>query len=432
MSGLQMTTENTNIASIIDQIKASQQKVLQAFEDHNSLVNKSLEKLQQLKTETKVEVVKVKDPLEELKKINEQYKDREFYGYLSCLVMINIVNCLCLYESTKISTSFKEIFLNLFNKCLPFKNETDHLFFNGKSFKNNVLKVRDIRWLLLEMEKYPQYFQFTEDDLNVMKENGASRDNIYLVKKFLKKDGDYEEYYPEEEGGGIKLQYHMTGGHLNGKYKEFYTNGSKKAIRNYKDGQPSEITETWYENGIRSVYAEYNKGLMSGVYNAWYENGNPLYETSHLYNKRHGVRKDYYPNGQLSMIKNYINGVQVGEYKHWYEDGKISLDVIYRDDGILIKSEHWNQTGILTSKKSLIENDTYELTRYYECDGKLHDKVITEGDKWNGEYKSWWHNGNKCIETTYKDDKIHGDYLYWNEDGTLKEKCVYENGEKQV
>ena len=98
MSGLQMTPENTNIASIIEQIKASQQKVLQAFEDHNSLVNKSLELLQQLKTETKVEVIKVKDPLEEIKKINEQYKDREFYGYLSCLVMINIVDTNPIWE----------------------------------------------------------------------------------------------------------------------------------------------------------------------------------------------------------------------------------------------------------------------------------------------------------------------------------------------
>ena len=68
-----MTTENSNIASIIEQIKASQQKVLQAFEDHNYLVNKSLEKLQQLKTETKVEVVKVKDPLEELKKVRDEF-----------------------------------------------------------------------------------------------------------------------------------------------------------------------------------------------------------------------------------------------------------------------------------------------------------------------------------------------------------------------
>ena len=60
MSRLQMTTENTNLASIIDeinensnisliiqQIKASQQKVLKAFEDYNSLVNKSLEIIKQ-------------------------------------------------------------------------------------------------------------------------------------------------------------------------------------------------------------------------------------------------------------------------------------------------------------------------------------------------------------------------------------------------
>ena len=98
----------------------------------------------------------------------------------------------------------------------------------------------------------------------------------------------------------------------------------------------------------------------------------------------------------------------------------------------VIKEHSHYKEGSLEHKKSLIENDTYELTRYYECDGKLHDQVIMIGGKWNGEYNSWWHNGNKCIETTYKDDKIHGDYLYWNEDGTLKEKCVYENGEKQV
>ena len=51
-----------------------------------------------------------------------------------------------------------------------------------------------------------------------------------------------------------------------------------------------------------------------------------------------------------------------------------------------------------------------------------------EGDKWNGEYKSRWYNGNKCIETTYKNDKRHGEYLFWNEDGTLREKKYYNEG----
>jgi hypothetical protein len=229
MTGLQMTTEIDknafSVDSIIKKIKESQENVLKAFEEHNTLVNKSLEIIQQLKTETKVEIVNVKDPLEELKKINDTYKGRELYGYLRCLIIYLIKDCLTLYKSSKISTTFKEIFLNLFNKCLQFTNDSDHLFFNGKSFKESILKVRDIRWLLLEMEKYPQYFQFTEDDLLLMKENGASRDNIYLVKKLLKKDGDYEEMYDEEEGGGIKYRYHMTGGQLNGEYKSWWNNG---------------------------------------------------------------------------------------------------------------------------------------------------------------------------------------------------------------
>jgi antitoxin component YwqK of YwqJK toxin-antitoxin module len=435
MSGIQLTTEIDknafSVASIIKQIKESQQSVLKAFEEHNTLVNKSLEIIQQLKTETKVEVVKVKDPLEEIKNVKELFDRYELDLTTRCGFLTNIFNILLLYNKDKISASFKDIFLNILKRCLDINTDNVYISFHFKNqLKENILKVRDIRWLLLEMEKYPQYFQFTEDDLLLMKEHGASRDNIYLVKKFLKKDGDYEEMYEEEDGGGIKCRYHMTGGCLNGEYKEFYSNGSKKATRNYKEGELSGITEVWYENGIRSVYSEYNKGLVDGVYNAWYENGNPMYETNHLYNKRHGVRKDYYPNGQLSMIRNYINGVQVGEYKCWYEDGKLSSDIIYRDDGKIIKLECWNQSGILSLKKSLINYDTYEFSRYYECDGKIHDKVITEGDKWNGEYKSWWHNGNKCIETTYKDDKIHGDYTYWNEDGTLREKSVYKDGVK--
>ena len=86
-------------------------------------------------------------------------------------------------------------------------------------------------------------------------------------------------------------------------------------------------------------------------------------------------------------------------------------------------------------KNKNIKNWTYrhnELTRYYEWDGKIQDQVIMVGNKWNGEYNSWWHNGNKCTKTTYKNDKLDGEWEYWSEDGTLKEKCFYKDGEKQV
>ena len=587
-----MTSENINIGSIVEQIKASQQNVLKVFEEHNIFVNKSLEKLQQMKTETKVEVVKVKDPLEEIKRVREEFdkvyvqeNDLEhikkelqspllkvseyennprtilrlgwiesitfkeckniksislhfqncrnenkfkyfldetsndytiYFGSIDSIRVVNncihtsmfpiyllpyqevyftcekidetkacnadmlykyctsnkhmnihlkpviftiqnknflikngciqneiddlvdndvsktqdeylekIVNILSLYDTSKISTSFKDTFLTIFNKCIQSKYQTE-------SFKQNILKVRDIRWLLIEMEKYPQIFQFTEDDLTILKENGASRDNIYLVKKFLKKDGDYEEYYPEEEGGGIKCKYHMTGGCINGEYNEWHEDGSKKTVRNYKDGKSSGISTTWYKNGKIETFAEFKDGLWNGEYNAWYDNGNKMYEIFFKNNKRHGTRIDYHPNGKPSELKNYINGLQVGEYKVWNDNEKLLIDNMYDDTGKAIKIKQYNNSGYLELEKILLNDGIYELKRYYESTGKLHYRVMMIDGKWNGEYTSYWNNGNICTKCYYKNDKLDGEWEYWNQDGTLKEKIIYKYGEKQV
>jgi hypothetical protein len=342
---------------MIDEIKRSQQNILKGFEEHNTLVNKYFELTQQLKTETKVNVVKVKDPIEEIKKVKEEFDSEKyipvkeiqelikncfssqelkyssfekgqtkiarlgwieqivfknckniksislhfqssndiifkyiinedqtdytlFFGSLDSICISNkaiqmsilplnilpyqdiyftvekidetkvctanmlykfcnppkldtlfrnkqiifnhqngnfaigmghmsetfnnyntlnisvynldvyetnkylnkIIDILALYESNKISAYFKDIFSYIFNRCIEMYNEGS-ISIQNLQLKEKILKVRDIRWLLFEMEKYPEYFQFTEDDLLLMKENGASRDNIYLVKK---------------------------------------------------------------------------------------------------------------------------------------------------------------------------------------------------------------------------------------------------------
>jgi antitoxin component YwqK of YwqJK toxin-antitoxin module len=460
MSGIQLTTEldknAMSVDSIIKQIKESQEKVLKTFEEHNNLVNKSLEIIQQLKTETKVEVVKVKDPLEEIKKIKKEFDRYELDLTKRFVTLTNIIDILLLYNKDKISSSFKDIFLNILKRCLDINPDNVYISFHFKNqLKENILKVRDIRWLLLEMEKYPQFFHFTEDDLTIMKENGASRDNIYLVKKFLKKDGDYEEMYEEEEGGGIKLQYHMTGGHLNGEYKKFYKDGKIEQETNYTNGVQHNSFKVWYNNGQQFV-----EGKITGENIQWYKNGNIMNKYYRINDKKEGEYKEWNENGILMINANHKDDELYGECDFYYPNGKIHIQmnciggnikkkiyklhgryIEYKEDGTYLKEcfytegklinlRTYNTSGHLELKKSLIRYDTYELSRYYECDGKLHDQVITIDDKWNGEYKSWWHNGNKCIETTYKDDKIHGDYLYWNEDGTLREKSVYEDGVK--
>jgi hypothetical protein len=324
MSGIQLTTDNTNNAfsvdAIIKQIKESQENVLKAFEEHNKLVNKSLELLNshsrmRINGETFFEhntiekvFVKVKDPLEEIKNVKELFDRYELDLTTRCGFLTNIFNILLLYNKDKISASFKDIFLNILKRCLDINTDTQYISFHFKNqLKENILKVRDIRWLLLEMEKYPQYFQFTEDDLTIMKENGASRDNIYLVKKLLKKDGDYEEMYEEEEGGGIKLQYHMTGGHLNGEYKEYYPDGNLKQETSYKDG------------------------LKYGYERVFMNNGDRVMESKYKEDKLHGEHKRYFQN-RLILYSHYKNGNLDGEYKGFnIMSGDLEEHYFYKD-----------------------------------------------------------------------------------------------------
>lgn len=50
----------------------------------------------------------------------------------------------------------------------------------------------------------------------------------------------------------------------------------------------------------------------------------------------------------------------------------------------------------------------------------------------NGLFQSWYDNGQKEFEVTYKDGKYHGHFQKWNMNGQLIVKSEYVNGVKQV
>lgn len=219
-----------------------------------------------------------------------------------------------------------------------------------------------------------------------------------------------------------------------GEYKEWYKDGSKKTIKNYKDGEQFGLLEGWHIDGTPSVYASFNeKGMFNGVCKGWYENGNPMYEIYYQNGEEQGTRIDYYTNGKPRMLRNYINGLQVGEYKYWNEDGTLSTYGIYNDNGNLIKLKQYNNNGKLYLEKTLIENDISEDKGYYSS-GKLQYIKMLKGNKRDGEYTSYWDcdEVKLWVRATYKNNVLDGEYEERNKDGTLKEKCCYKDGEKQV
>ena len=48
-----------------------------------------------------------------------------------------------------------------------------------------------------------------------------------------------------------------------------------------------------------------------------------------------------------------------------------------------------------------------------------------EDGKEDGLYTGWYENGQKRLEGTYKDGEKDGKWIYYNEDGTVKEVEEY-------
>ena len=60
--------------------------------------------------------------------------------------------------------------------------------------------------------------------------------------------------------------------------------------------------------------------------------------------------------------------------------------------------------------------------------GKLNFGVWISGAGGEGEYKSWYSNGQIHAHAFYKNDKLEGEYKYWYKNGQIEEHSFYKNG----
>ncbi len=177
-----------------------------------------------------VETIKlVKDPVlyldeveTKLKKIQSSYRvmEDEKLVYSSLASYIRNIFYL-LYEPLqlfdnleRIGNPFKHKYSELFNTYIEFIQEKLPIFketikqewgsssdytyiqnivyinYTEPIFKN----IKDVRWLLSLMLVYPDLFVFTEKHYKDAVNNNVARDNLYLLKKFLKKDIENDKY----------------------------------------------------------------------------------------------------------------------------------------------------------------------------------------------------------------------------------------------
>lgn len=184
---------------------------------------------------------------------------------------------------------------------------------------------------------------------------------------------------------------------------QYYENGNKKSVFR-KKGDQFHGESTWYhENGKPSLKTNYKDGVMHGKSTNFYFNGEKEMEETYKNGLRQGKSMKWYNNGKLKEEIYFVNDTLHGEYNVYYKDGQIQTSGSFHKglyDGQWV---WWNKIGL-----------------------KVGEAVYDKGD---GKQTSWYINGRKKAVIPYKNNEMHGEARFYNEQGDLTKTIVYRNGE---
>lgn len=299
-------------------------------------------------------------------------KEYDFYTSIPIYYIETIVKFLTYYKDIEVDEEFKDIFINIFDKCIIFIDK------RRDDLKKSILSVEDISWLAGRISMYPLIFQFTKDDLDLTKDNDYVPNCI--INCIIKKDGFYHDWYID--GGETRLDCYISKGVLDGEYTEWYSNGNIKLEYNFYNGILQGECKQWYIDGKLKEVTTFLNDKVIGEYKSWWSNGNMLITC--FYNEKgfHQDYKKYFKNGNLEFSCIYNNGIENGEYSWFYEDGSLKNKCFYKDGNI------------------------------------------------DGEYKWMDKEGNTTHLSYYIDGYMEGESKEWNSNGKLKEISVYKKGKR--
>lgn len=120
-----------------------------------------------------------------------------------------------------------------------------------------------------------------------------------------------------------------------------------------------------------------------------------------------GLCKQFYDNGNTKEACYWKKGKLDGQAIFYYENGTKSAEGYFKK-GFKVKTwTYYSKNGKISGKENYVYRD--------------HMSVL------EGEYITYFPNGNVEMKINYKDGKMHGDYHSYYENGTIQSKAKLNN-----
>lgn len=305
-------------------------------------------------------------------------------------------------------------------------------------------------------------------------ENGVLKTSAML--KLGTRDGDYREFHTN---GSPALHEYYQNGKRQGKAAVYYPSGSLQYELQYKEDEIVGEVKEYDQVGKLSSVTPVQKGKADGLKIVYHPDGSIEQKCAMKEGERDGQTLSYFRNGQLSSSESYKKGKRDGVCTYYHENGKIRTTITYVNDvqngpstltdeegrvvmtddyknGHIKRMTYYNILNGKVVRENVVDDKEKNTMQVYNAMGNLIKEAICDRDgMYNGEYKeflldgrvskiksykkgalnglatSFYRNGNKHFEETYKEDELHGPYKRYHWNGVLAEEGEYDHGSRQ-
>ncbi|GAA4461244.1 hypothetical protein GCM10023093_05570 [Nemorincola caseinilytica] len=173
----------------------------------------------------------------------------------------------------------------------------------------------------------------------------------------------------------------------------------------------------YYPNGKISYSGTYEHGIKNGPFAYFYIGGEKEAEMNYVHGMADGKWTTWHKNGKIRSEQSYIAFTEA-EMDTFYSR-KMSGGGMYQQDPLMTERNGFRRFTV----DSLQKMPGNSFTKFTEAENKF-DKHA----HWNGDFISYYPNGNKNLEMHYANDRRVGKWYYRDEEGKVKVELAFTEG----
>jgi antitoxin component YwqK of YwqJK toxin-antitoxin module len=224
-------------------------------------------------------------------------------------------------------------------------------------------------------------------------------------------NGDFKSYF---ENGSIEEERSSIDGKLNGIRKIYFENGIIKEDSFYKDNVEDGLRKLYFSNGNLKQTGTFINGLPSGHFVFFYESGSIQSEVDYKEGQKNGLKVDYDEEGKKKAEYYVKNDIKHGNEKIYFTNGKLKEERTYKMGKDHGNTKIYYESGVLQTDAQFVNGTAHGPMKIFYESGKLHYSAFMDS-------------------TSLTKNKIFGELIEYNEDGSLKAKVfVDKNGVEKV